>query len=361
MKKTIKKYIAFLLVALTLFGSTTVAFAGGDGPYGFLENISSGTADEYYNNGKKFILFVYDPECSDCLSVWNHIDRSWHTPYYSQIDMFGVENGYPTFMCNDIGGSVSLPVVIFVENGQATYYQGLTSTDVLDEKFYSFYDEIVPVEGASISKTSLELSVGQKEQLTVTVYPTNATQKKLKWWTSSDYSVADVNSSGVVTAKKAGTAVVSIKTYDGNFEVSCTVTVFDVPSTHTLYYDANGGTGAPSAQTGATSYTVSSVKPSRTGYTFCGWSENSLATSASYVAGDTVAFESDTTLYAVWQKNEVVEITCENCGETFTDEATYNEHIANCEAESEGGFFAKIWNWLISIIEFLLNPIKNIF
>lgn len=76
----------------------------------------------------------------------------------------------------------------------------------------------------------------------------------------------------------------------------------------TLTYDANNGTGAPSAQT-VTLYnadtsvnaTISTVVPTRTNYTFLGWSTSSTATSASYEAGGTIALSANTTLYAVWK------------------------------------------------------------
>ena len=79
--------------------------------------------------------------------------------------------------------------------------------------------------------------------------------------------------------------------------------------TYTLTYNANGGVGTPTSQSGATSYTISSIKPTRSGYTLLGWSESSSATSASYVAGDTINISANTILYAVWQKNVVVEET----------------------------------------------------
>ena len=75
-------------------------------------------------------------------------------------------------------------------------------------------------------------------------------------------------------------------------------------ATYTLTYNANGGSGAPSSQSGATSYTVSSTKPTRSGYTFLGWSTSSTATSASYVSGNTITLSANTTLYAVWEKVE---------------------------------------------------------
>ena len=72
---------------------------------------------------------------------------------------------------------------------------------------------------------------------------------------------------------------------------------------YTLTYNANGGSGAPSQQTGAVNYTISSVKPTRSGYTFLGWSQSSSATSATYKSGDSITVSANTTLYAVWQKN----------------------------------------------------------
>lgn len=80
----------------------------------------------------------------------------------------------------------------------------------------------------------------------------------------------------------------------------------DKTETYTLSYSANGGSGAASTQTGAVSYTVSSTQPTRSGYTFLGWSKSSSATTASYTAGDSITLTANTTLYAVWQKNAVV-------------------------------------------------------
>ena len=44
-------------------------------------------------------------------------------------------------------------------------------------------------------------------------------------WSSSDESVATVNSAGLVTAAGAGRAVITVTTEDGNFTAECTVTV----------------------------------------------------------------------------------------------------------------------------------------
>ena len=74
------------------------------------------------------------------------------------------------------------------------------------------------------------------------------------------------------------------------------------PNSYTISYDANGGSGAPSSQTKyyATTLTLSSTIPTRSGYTFLGWSTSSSATSATYAAGGAYTSNEAATLYAVW-------------------------------------------------------------
>lgn len=74
---------------------------------------------------------------------------------------------------------------------------------------------------------------------------------------------------------------------------------------YTVSYNANGGSGAPSAQTKwyNETLTLSSTKPTRTNYTFIGWSTSSNATSATWSAGGAYANNSGATLYAVWLPN----------------------------------------------------------
>lgn len=97
--------------------------------------------------------------------------------------------------------------------------------------------------------------------------------------------------------------------YNTNWAVvsSIVLTVTTNETDYTLSYSANGGSGAPSSQkgTGVGSYTftISSTKPTRTGYTFLGWSLSSTATSASYQPGGSITLTANDTLYAVWKAN----------------------------------------------------------
>ena len=71
---------------------------------------------------------------------------------------------------------------------------------------------------------------------------------------------------------------------------------------YTISYNANGGTGAPSSQTKTynSTLTLSSAKPTRTGYDFKGWA-TSASGSVAYSAGASYTANASVTLYAVWQ------------------------------------------------------------
>lgn len=76
-------------------------------------------------------------------------------------------------------------------------------------------------------------------------------------------------------------------------------------TSYTVSYNANGGSGAPGNQTKWKDQTLklSTTKPTRTGYSFLGWSTSSSATSATYAAGGNYTANSAATLYAVWKAN----------------------------------------------------------
>ena len=80
------------------------------------------------------------------------------------------------------------------------------------------------------------------------------------------------------------------------------------PSTTTYYtlsFNANGGSNTPASQRvkAGTYFNITSAKPTRSGYTFLGWSTSKTATSASYYPNTCVRLNGNATLYAVWKKN----------------------------------------------------------
>ena len=84
--------------------------------------------------------------------------------------------------------------------------------------------------------------------------------------------------------------------------------VWEQNPTYSLNFNANGGTGAPSKQSGisdengAVSLTIPLTRPTRTGYSFLGWGTSRVG-SAAFQPGDKVTIKNgDVTLYAVWQR-----------------------------------------------------------
>lgn len=80
----------------------------------------------------------------------------------------------------------------------------------------------VKVTDLVLGSGSLSLKVGESKTLKTTIKPSNATNKTVKW-SSSDTSVAEVNSSGKITGVKTGSATITAKC--GSIERTCTVTV----------------------------------------------------------------------------------------------------------------------------------------
>jgi len=88
-----------------------------------------------------------------------------------------------------------------------------------------FYEElIISVTGVKLDKEALELIEGDSYQLTATVVPVNADNKKVAW-SSSDESIAMVDQHGKVTAVKEGVAIITVTTEDGGKTATCEVTV----------------------------------------------------------------------------------------------------------------------------------------
>ena len=79
----------------------------------------------------------------------------------------------------------------------------------------------VPVQSVGLNQTTLELKAGNTATLTATVSPESATDKTVTW-TSDKPEIAAVEG-GTVTAKAAGTAIITAKA--GDKTATCTVTV----------------------------------------------------------------------------------------------------------------------------------------
>ena len=199
--------------------------------------------------------------------------------------------------------------------------------------------------------TSVKVNIGIASTESMTYYlDDKANSSTTDWTITSGESSFNAGNSSVTISK--GTNIptygyvvgtpssgVAENTYIIISSMTLTVVTSETDYSYTLSYKANGGSGAPSAQTGsntATSpsytFTVSNTAPTRTGYTFLGWSTSSSATAASYSGGSSITVTSSgtTTLYAVWKINTYT-VTYNKgsygSGTNTTDTKTYNVNL----------------------------------
>lgn len=155
------------------------------------------------------------------------ICKKWNMPYldmrvYSQIAMTASNKEAYTYNPNSKKGDGVHPNETWYRTfycpviDQALQYQGIGSITA------SKAPEVVAVTGVKLDQTTLTLNAGKSAQLTATVSPSNATNKSVTW--SSNNSNVSV-SGGKVTAKTAGSAIVTVTTADGGYTAQCNVTV----------------------------------------------------------------------------------------------------------------------------------------
>ena len=139
------------------------------------------------------------------------------------------------------GDKVSKPVIptrkgyAFVEwqlDGKAYNFASPVTKDIT---LVAIWEEVVT--GVSLSKTNLELTVGDDATLVATIEPSSLADKKITW-SSDKTSVATVSQDGKVTAVGAGTAKITA-TVDGK-TATCTVTVAKKITYEIEYKEASG-------------------------------------------------------------------------------------------------------------------------
>ncbi|GEM_PF-4802664 len=149
-------------------------------------------------------------------TVTINVGTSYKDPGYSARDSLG----------NDITSRVRVTSNVN-SNATGTYYVSYSVTDsngnsASTTRTVVVKSTYVELKGLSLTPNSVTLSVGGTQRLTVYFNPTNATNKNVSW-SSSNTSVATV-SSGVVTARSRGTAVITVNGADGR-SASARITV----------------------------------------------------------------------------------------------------------------------------------------
>lgn len=127
-----------------------------------------------------------------------------------------------TFLGNDLSAVVEQASFLTYVNSTPTLYVNADLVEGLKaQQGFSEY-EILPI--LTLSETAVSVVKDHTYQLSATVAPANAEERDVTW-SSSDESIATVDSTGRVTALKAGTATIVAAAYNGDVKVECQVTV----------------------------------------------------------------------------------------------------------------------------------------
>ena len=115
------------------------------------------------------------------------------------------------------------------ENGEVTALKlgETTITAVTEDGGHSAsckVSVIVPATGVELNKNNIDIFENGTETLAVTVSPEDAGDKSVVW-SSSNNTIVTVDQKGMITAVKAGTATITVKSNDGGYTAACTVTV----------------------------------------------------------------------------------------------------------------------------------------
>lgn len=139
------------------------------------------------------------------------------TPMYNENNWTKAIDNKISIDITKFSGEKSYTIWVKLVTADGTYY---------DESIYTMEGTKateVNVTGITLDKTSISLTKDSKYTLTVTVTPSNATDKNITW-KSDDENVATV-SNGEITAKGVGSTTITATSNDGNYIATCKVTV----------------------------------------------------------------------------------------------------------------------------------------
>jgi len=215
------------------------------------------------------------------------------------------------------------------KNSRQTHFIGFSTSDLKRVGYYQkssknwygaislFFDATTLAGLKSHTIESMILSVSCSNTFnykTQIIWDKKLNNSTTDWEIEDDSKVLDVERYGVIPTLDVKSVGVPdygyvIGGFYGTYAwvdvTSATLTVVTAETQKTITYNANGGSGAPSATSvwseGAANVTISSTVPTRTGYMFKGWSESSTATTATYQPGATISLSGNKILYAVWQ------------------------------------------------------------
>ncbi|WP_411678827.1 cell wall-binding repeat-containing protein [Clostridium thailandense] len=158
----------------------------GDSVYDLLKSTLDSKGISFVNKGSSSQVYISK------INGMSEFDRGKWSGW-----KYNVNGTFPNVGCGDY----------HVKNGDVIHW--IYVTGIWDEAAFRDVDSI------TLDKTQLNLNSGDTANIKAAVNPANATDKDIIW-TSSDSTVASVDSNGKITAIKAGTAVITATSIDSS-------------------------------------------------------------------------------------------------------------------------------------------------
>ena len=205
-------------------------------------------------------VYVYDGSHNLCGSIVNNIVDTSYNDIFMYVDgdskyvsfcgddyylkLTGNDTGSMTYEVEEYDGDTLTRKIVYNDiplTSGKNYNTYIPESQNLDTGIYSPVDESgektvassdtretaperIYVENIRLDQPEKSLMTGETFSLIPSVSPENATIKDVLW-ASDNEAVATVDDIGTVKAVSAGTAIITVKTFDGGFLATCTVTV----------------------------------------------------------------------------------------------------------------------------------------
>lgn len=301
--------------------------------------------DEQIDGVKYAVWYIYEGNSNDISFVRNQ---------ESDIDPSGTDIGQGGTLSMDIKNNTSNTITITI---------GVTTSK--EDIVLPSYMKVITL--ATVAKYNLTLNKGTGVSTIyykvngASSYTSTTTNKTLSVNRGTTYYYYGVPQTGYTMNSCTSSSPCS-----GTMTSSVTKTLTASRKTYTISYNANGGTGAPAAQTKTygVALTLSNTKPVKIGYPFLGWATNSSGTGTIYQPGGSFTTNANTTLYAKYSTtltNYTVYLDVIDTGESYQNTVKHGDEYSKEISTMASGVDVTCTNGQIPNISGPYNNIVTIY
>lgn len=301
--------------------------------------------DEQIDGVKYAVWYIYEGNSNDISFVRNQ---------ESDIDPSGTDIGQGGTLSMDIKNNTSNTITITI---------GVTTSK--EDIVLPSYMKVITL--ATVAKYNLTLN--KSTGVSTIYYKVNGASSYTSTTTNKTLSVNRGTTYyyyGVPQTGYTMNSCTSSSPCSGTMTSSVTKTLTASRKTYTISYNANGGTGAPAAQTKTygVALTLSNTKPVKIGYPFLGWATNSSGTGTIYQPGGSFTTNANTTLYAKYSTtltNYTVYLDVIDTGESYQNTVKHGDEYSKEISTMASGVDVTCTNGQIPNISGPYNNIVTIY